>query len=74
MGRVKGTLIKRVSRELITKYPDKFTSDFEKNKKIMGKILTTYKRFRNSIAGYVARLIKRQEKKKEAMSKLDVKS
>jgi small subunit ribosomal protein S17e len=65
MGRVKGTLIKRVSRELIEKYPDKFTSNFEKNKKVIDQILTTYKRFRNSITGYVTRLIKMAEEKKK---------
>ena len=66
MGRVKGTLIKRVSKELIEKYPDKFTSDFEKNKKVVDQILTTYKRFRNSITGYVTRLIKMAEEKKKS--------
>ena len=65
MGRVKGTLIKRVSRELIEKYPDKFTSNFEKNKKVVNQILTTYKRFRNSITGYVTRLVKMAEEKKK---------
>jgi small subunit ribosomal protein S17e len=66
MGRVKGTLIKRVSKELIEKYPDKFTSDFEKNKKVINQILNTYKRFRNSITGYVTRLTKVAEEKKKS--------
>jgi len=65
MGRVKGTLIKRVSKELLREYPDKFTSDFEKNKTIVNKVLTTYKRFRNSIAGYITRLIKMKEQEKK---------
>lgn len=64
MGRVKQTLIKRVSKELIVKYPDKFTSNFEENKKVVNQILTTYKRFRNSITGYVTRLVKMAEEKK----------
>jgi len=69
MGRVKGTLIKRVSRELLEKYPGKFTANFEKNKKLVNQVLTTYKRFRNSIAGYVARLVDMQEKKEKAKKK-----
>jgi len=69
MGRVKGTLIKRVSKELLVKYPDKFTTDFEKNKKIVNQILTTYKRFRNSITGYVTRIVKMRIEKEKAKKK-----
>lgn len=65
MGRVKGTLVKRVSKECLVKYPDKFTTDFNKNKKVLDQIFTTYKRIRNSIAGYITRLKKREEANKK---------
>ena len=35
MGRIKTTLIKRTANSLIKKYPDKFTENFDENKKIV---------------------------------------
>jgi len=71
MGRVKGTLIKRTSREVLKNYHDKLTSDFEKNKKVINQIFTTYKRFRNSIAGDITRIIKREQEKAKKKSHLN---
>lgn len=62
MGRVKSLAIKRTTRKLLEKYPDLFTDDFEKNKKILDKILETNKRNRNSIAGYITRLVKKEKR------------
>ncbi|KKM14175.1 hypothetical protein LCGC14_1708800, partial [marine sediment metagenome] len=39
MGKVRTILIKKVSKELINKYPNVFTIDFEKNKKLLDKYL-----------------------------------
>ena len=47
---------------LVEKYPDKFTSDFEHNKRVVGELLKTTKRVRNRVAGYITRLIKRRER------------
>jgi len=49
--------VKRIARELMQRYPDKFTTDFENNKKAV-QLLTTISsiRLRNRIAGYVTRL------------------
>ena len=49
--------MKRIARELMQRYPDKFTTDFENNKKSV-QLLTTISsiRLRNRIAGYVTRL------------------
>lgn len=54
MGSIRQNFIKRVAIELVTKYNDQFTADFEHNKKIVGQ-LTDVKTtvFRNRIAGYV---------------------
>lgn len=58
MGNVRSEKVKRAARELIRKYPDKFTSDFEENKKILSSIAFIPSiRLRNSIAGYITRLV-----------------
>lgn len=61
MSRIKGKAIKRATFDLLKKYPDRFTKDYEKNKKKLEKTVE-HKKSRNSIAGYLARLIKKQEK------------
>jgi small subunit ribosomal protein S17e len=61
LGKVRPVFIKKVSKELIVKYPEVFKEDFEENKKLLGKY--TYiqsKSVRNRIAGYVTHLIKNQ--------------
>jgi small subunit ribosomal protein S17e len=59
MGKVRTILIKKVSKELINKYPDVFTTDFEKNKKLIDKYLEVdSKHLRNRISGYVVNLMK----------------
>jgi len=50
--------VKKIARELVKRYPDKFTTDFEDNKKLVEsfvKISST--KLRNRIAGYITRLI-----------------
>ena len=63
MGRVKSLAIKRTTRKILEKYPNLFTEDYEKNKRILDKMLESDKRTRNSIAGYITRLVKKQTKK-----------
>ncbi|MEM1508210.1 MAG: 30S ribosomal protein S17e [Candidatus Bathyarchaeia archaeon] len=58
MGNVRPEKVKRIARELIRKYPDKFTSNFEENKKILSSMaFIPSTRLRNSIAGYITRLV-----------------
>jgi len=57
MGRIKSTLIKRTSRQLIEKSDESFGKTFEENKKALGNILPS-KKMRNKIAGYIARIKK----------------
>ena len=65
MGRVKSQGIKRTTRKLLEKHPELFENSFEKNKKVMARILPDAdKRTRNSIAGYIARIKKQETKKK----------
>ena len=57
MGKVRIAAVKKVSRELIALYPDKFGTDYETNKKALASVVDARtKRLRNRIAGYVTRL------------------
>lgn len=59
MGAIRPAIIKRVARDLVNKYPDKFTGDFETNKELVEKYTTVQtKRLRNILAGYVTRYYK----------------
>jgi len=58
MGRIKSTLIKRTSRELL-KHENVFSEEFDRNKKVLGNLLPS-KRIRNKIAGYISRLKRKQ--------------
>ncbi|RLI05274.1 30S ribosomal protein S17e [Candidatus Bathyarchaeota archaeon] len=59
MGCVKTTLIKRISKQLLEKYPDMFTDNFEENKKIVSKLLVVdSKKIKDQVAGHITRLKK----------------
>ena len=50
--------VKKVARELVSRFPNKFTTDFEINKKLVDTLTdVSSSRLRNRIAGYVTRLI-----------------
>ena len=62
MGKVRTVLIKRLERELVERYGDSFSKDFDHNKGLVDELLTnTTKRLRNRIAGYVTRLMTLRE-------------
>jgi small subunit ribosomal protein S17e len=53
--------IKRLSTELLEKYPDKFTTDFEENKKtILSLAVIRSKILRNKMAGYITSKLRRE--------------
>jgi len=58
LGKVRTELVKRIARELVERFPDKFTTDFETNKKLV-KSLTNISstKVRNRVAGYTTRLV-----------------
>lgn len=63
MGRVRPVFIKKVSKELMAKYSDLFTTDFEKNKEYLNKFLKIQSKVvRNRIAGYITHLKKQKIK------------
>jgi len=56
MGNVRPTYIKRVAIELVERYPEQFTDDFQHNKEMVAKLSdVSTKVMRNRIAGYVTR-------------------
>ena len=62
MGRIKTQQIKRISFELIREHRDEFKKDFTENKKLIdGFAEINSRKLRNMIAGYVTRLMKREE-------------
>ena len=57
MGKVRIAAVKKISRELVAMYPDKFGKDYEANKRAMEPLVDARtKRIRNRIVGYVTRL------------------
>ncbi len=66
MGKVRISIIKRTARELLEKYPDLFTRDFEHNKQVVKKLLDVdSKKLRNKIAGYITHLVKIRERQQK---------
>jgi small subunit ribosomal protein S17e len=54
LGNVRTEQIKRVAKELIRRFPNKFSNDFENNKRTVDTLIqgaTT--KVRNQIAGYI---------------------
>ena len=55
MGKVKTEQIKRLGKELINRYPERFSKSFEENKKaVVALTKGTTPRIRNQIAGYIS--------------------
>jgi small subunit ribosomal protein S17e len=58
LGKVKTEQIKRVAKELMSRFPEKFSSSFDDNKRMV-KALTigATTKVRNQIAGYITRAV-----------------
>ena len=58
MGKVKTEQIKRVAKELLERFPAKFSNNFDNNKrKVQVLTIGTTVRVRNQIAGYITRTL-----------------
>jgi small subunit ribosomal protein S17e len=56
LGKVKTDQVKRTGKELMRRFPDKFTTKFEENKHLVDSLTKgTTTRVRNQIAGYITR-------------------
>ncbi len=64
MGRIRGRSIRRYTVDILKKYKDEFSDNFDTNKQILTSLIRTDKTTRNKIAGYITRLAK--DKKIEA--------
>ncbi|MBI5398661.1 30S ribosomal protein S17e [Candidatus Woesearchaeota archaeon] len=65
MGRIKTSLIKRVTRELLEKHKQEFTEDFNKNKAIVSKhAIIQSKKLRNVVAGYATHVVRRGDERR----------
>ena len=61
-----GWKFKRSSKKLLELYQEGFTASFDKNKKLVSeRAEVTSKKLRNSTAGYITRLVKKQQAKKQ---------
>ena len=62
MGNIRPTYIKRVAIELVKRYPDQFTNDYQHNKAKVGELTdVSIKNMRTKIAGYVTRFRRHYE-------------
>jgi len=56
LGKVKTEQIKRLANELITRFPKKFSNNFDENKHAVDALTQgTTTKVRNQIAGYITR-------------------
>lgn len=59
MGKIKSKMVKRSAHELI-KRGIEFSKDFGENKKVLGRTMPS-KKIRNQMAGYIAKLKKKEK-------------
>jgi len=58
LGKVRPDQIKKPAREILTRYHERFTTNFGENKKILGEVARVYSpRMKNRIAGYITRMM-----------------
>jgi len=67
LGKVRQEHVKKAARELVGLYPDKFSTDFQSNKKAVESLAQTSSiKLRNRIAGYITRLVSIAKKAEES--------
>ncbi len=56
IGKIRTETIKRLANDILEKFPNKFSTDFEINKRLLEQIaIVPSKSLRNRIAGYITR-------------------
>lgn len=59
MGKVRIALVKNISNKLLELYPNMFSTDFEKNKRLVEELTDLkFKHLKNRVAGYITHLMK----------------
>jgi small subunit ribosomal protein S17e len=65
LGNIRQTHIKSVAIDLVKKYPEQFTGDFQNNKeKVDLLVIVSSNLLRNRIAGYITRYVVSRSKSK----------
>jgi len=63
MGRIKSTFVKVSANKIYKKNKEEFSENFDKNKEVAEKYAKIpSKKMRNSIVGYITRLVKQSDK------------
>ena len=61
--------IRRISQTLLQRYPNRFTTDFEKNKEVLSELtIINSKTLRNHIAGYITKTLKASAGEEEVIA------
>ncbi|MCD6248543.1 MAG: 30S ribosomal protein S17e [Hadesarchaea archaeon] len=59
MGRIRPTIIKQAARELLQRYPDKFSHNYKETCAALEELTNIEsKHLRNRVAGYIVSLLK----------------
>ena len=67
MGRICPNYVKRAARQLLERYPDRFSPDYTQNNKVIVEVATIGSQsMRNKVAGYIATLMKQKRKNETA--------
>jgi small subunit ribosomal protein S17e len=62
VGSVRTEQIKRTAKELIKRFPGKFSHDFESNKRMVGTLVQGgTAKVKNQVAGYITRYLAAEE-------------
>lgn len=60
--------VRKISTELLQKFPDRFGIEFEENKKIVMELAKiNSKQLRNQVAGFIASHLRKEAKSKEKL-------
>jgi len=63
LGNVRTEQIKRTAKELIKRFPDRFSSDFENNKHLVNSLVQGgTPKVLNQIAGYITRFVAAEQR------------
>jgi ribosomal protein S17E len=61
LGKSRRVKKKRLAKELVAKYSEKITTDFEKNKELIDSVMPgVAKKKRNEVAGFLVSVLKKQ--------------
>ncbi len=75
MGNVRTEQIKRTAKELIKRFPDKFSNDFENNKHLVNTLVQGgTPKVLNQIAGYITRFVVAEQKQLQEETSEEVES